>query len=67
MDKLVVKELIQNECTPEKIRTEIELIIQNQEYAESMRNNYNELAEILGGGGASRKVAQSLLTSIHKQ
>jgi lipid-A-disaccharide synthase len=66
MDKLVVKELIQQECTASNIRQEIELLIENNSYRNEMITNYKEMRLVLGQGGASKKVAQSLLKTISK-
>lgn len=62
--KEVVKELIQNECTPENIQKELDLLIEDSEYREKMLKEYNNLDSLLGKGGASEKVAQSLLKTI---
>lgn len=64
MDREVVKELIQHECNPKAIRKELDLLITNQEHRSKMLSDYVELAEKLGNGGASKKVAQSLLKNI---
>jgi lipid-A-disaccharide synthase len=66
MDKMVVKELIQQDCTATNIRQEIELLIENNSYRNEMITNYKEMRLILGQGGASKKVAQSLLKTISK-
>jgi lipid-A-disaccharide synthase len=66
MDKLVVKELIQQDCTSDNIRKEISLLIENQEYRDKMIANYGEMRLLLGQGGASQKVANSLLKTISK-
>ncbi len=66
MDRLVVKELIQQDCTSQKIRNEIQLLIENKEYRQTMISNYKEMSTLLGQGGASQKVAQSLLKTISK-
>ena len=65
MDAEVVKELIQKECNPILIRKEVDQLINNEVYRTKVISNYEKLAEILGGGGASQKVAQSLLKTIH--
>lgn len=65
MDREVVKELIQNECNPLKIREEIELIQPGGSKRNAMMDEYKKLKVTLGGGGASKKVAQSLLKTIH--
>jgi lipid-A-disaccharide synthase len=64
MDKEVVKELIQHECNPRRIRKEVELIKQGGKNREAMLESYKILKKKLGGGGASQKVAQSLLKTI---
>ena len=64
MDKEVVLELIQNECNSKRIRTEIELIRDDADHRKKLLNNYDELEKLLGSGGASEKVAQSLINTI---
>jgi lipid A disaccharide synthetase len=60
-----VKELIQNECTAEQIKSELNKILLGGISRERMLADYNLLIENLGKGGASKKVAQSLLKTIH--
>ena len=57
MDKLVVKELIQQDCSPQKIGEELDLIANNKDYRAAMLNNYNELDVRMGKPGASEKTA----------
>jgi len=64
MDREVVKELIQHECNPQQIRAELSLILEGGAKREKMLEDYESLKKILGGGGASDKVAQSLLKTI---
>ena len=64
MDQEVVKELIQNECNSEAIELEIRTLIKGGEKREEMLKNYKILKSKLGLGGASTKVAQSLLKTI---
>ena len=61
MDREVVKELIQNECNPTTIKAELSQLIKGGNKREAMLEDYQKLKEILGGGGASKKIAQSLL------
>jgi lipid-A-disaccharide synthase len=65
MDEEVVKELIQAECTAKNIKAELDQLISNEKYRSELLKKYDELEKILGGGGASKKVAQSLLKTIH--
>lgn len=64
MDREVVTELIQHECNPQRIKEEIEKIKVGGANRETMLNDYKILKEILGDGGASKKVARSLLKTI---
>lgn len=64
MDREVVKELIQNECRPDTIRAELERLLQDEAYIAQLKSDYDLLEQKLGGGGASQKVAQSLLKTI---
>lgn len=57
MDKAVVKELIQEDCTANKIGEELNLIVNDANYRQSMLNNYDELDVRMGQPGASAKTA----------
>jgi lipid-A-disaccharide synthase len=64
MEKLVVKELIQGQCNAEEIKKEIDVILKDENYRNSMLQNYELMRQKLGGVGASKNVAQSLLKTI---
>jgi lipid-A-disaccharide synthase len=64
MDEEIVKELIQHDCNAKKIENELKQIVIGGNKRELILSKYTEMAEILGGGGASRKVAHSLLKTI---
>lgn len=57
MDRTVVKELIQKDCTPEKIGDEIDLLVNNESYRRQMLDNYDLLDLRMGNPGASAKTA----------
>lgn len=61
MDKEVVKELIQGECNPKTIAAEVDRIIVGGSKREEQLSNYKLMKEILGGGGASKTIAQAVL------
>lgn len=69
MNKQIVVELIQNECTPKQISKELNLLLNNFSYREKMLNSFTELRTKLGEDGASQKVAQSLIYDLsnHKR
>jgi lipid-A-disaccharide synthase len=58
MDKEVVKELIQGDFTEEKLRAELDRLINDKSYRSEMLQNLDALHEKLGGPGASEKTAQ---------
>ncbi len=64
MDEEIVKELIQHDCNAKMIENELKQIVIGGNKRELMLSKYAEMAEILGGGGASKKVAHSLLKTI---
>ncbi|ESU21033.1 lpxB protein [Flavobacterium enshiense DK69] len=64
MDKEVVTELIQNECNPKRIKTELEKLL-NPEYRAKVLHNYELLEEKLGGEGASEKTAHLIYTAVN--
>lgn len=64
MDREVVKELIQKDCTPEKVYAELNKLIHHADYRQRVLDDYDELQKLLGEGGASANVARSLLKTI---
>jgi len=64
LDREAVRELIQDECRPDRIREELTALLPGKSGREALKKDYAELSEMLGGGGASKKVAQSLLKTI---
>lgn len=58
MNKEVVKELIQADCTPEKISDELNKLLHDPVYRSEMLINYASLSELMGTPGASFKTAQ---------
>lgn len=64
LDREVVKELIQHECTASNIRREVETIVIGGTKREKMLAEFATLKKTLGEGGASRQVAQSILKTI---
>jgi lipid-A-disaccharide synthase len=61
MNKEVVKELIQNDLTPEKISLELKKILSDPKKKEKMQEDYAELKQLLSeGGNASENAARSI-------
>ena len=61
MDTLVVKELIQGGYNEEKVNTELELLLHDATYRNTMRKNYDELDVRMGKAGASAKTAALII------
>lgn len=62
MDKLVVKELIQNELTSENLRDELQLLLTNETKQQQIKNDYEQLKDILSAGGnASANAAKEII------
>ena len=53
----IVKELIQQDCTPGNISAELDLILNDPTYRQTMLDNYDQLDQKMGPPGASAKTA----------
>lgn len=67
MDKPVVKELIQQNCNPQSIDTELRLIMPDGGYRDRMLANYNSLHQKMGEPGASKKTADLIIQYASKK
>ena len=63
MDKEVVTELIQDNCTSKNIKIELQKLLEPN-YRNQVLVNYNELEKQLGGSGASEKTAKLIVRNI---
>ncbi|MBC8053661.1 MAG: lipid-A-disaccharide synthase [Sphingobacteriaceae bacterium] len=63
MDKLVVKELIQEDCNVESLVKELNAILHDPLTRSQMLINYQQLAEKMGEAGASAKTARLIIDS----
>jgi lipid-A-disaccharide synthase len=61
MDKEIVVELIQNNVSRGKIQKELDRLIYNSSYRETLLNAYDEMIDLLGNEGCSKKIARDLL------
>ena len=66
MDKKIFKELLQHDCTPNKLSAELDMLLNNQEYINNMKADYALVREALGGKGASEKVADAMVQELIK-
>ncbi len=61
MDRPVVKELIQDELNVENLSRELNLLLNDTPERKNLLGDYDELRQILGGDGASRRAAESVI------
>lgn len=67
MDRLVVKELIQNDLTAHNLKHELQELLKNEKRINEMKKDYAELKRILSeGGNASAKAARSIMHFLSK-
>ena len=67
MDKEVVKELIQNELTPENITHELKLILDDPQKKIQIQNDYRQLKELLSKGGDASLNAAKIIIDLMKK
>lgn len=66
MDKLVVRELIQDELTVDNLKNELTELLTNQERLATLKRDYTELKDLLSqGGNASAKAARSIISFLN--
>ena len=66
MDKLIVKELIQGDYTPDTLKDELMLLTDDGVYPKQMLHNYKQLNSLMGKPGASAKTASLIVSYIKK-
>jgi lipid-A-disaccharide synthase len=67
MDKLVVKELIQNDLTPENLNKELQQLLTDDQRIATLQKDYSALKHLLGqGGDASAKAAFSIISFLNQ-
>lgn len=66
MDKIVVKELIQNELNRKNLRNEVNKLLFDKKHREKILKDYEELKIRLGGKGASERASEIILNFLNK-
>ncbi len=67
MKKPVVKELIQEEMRADTISAELRRLIDDKTYRANMISEYETLSQMLGGGGASERLAESVVADARQK
>jgi lipid-A-disaccharide synthase len=63
MDRLVVKELIQDDMNTQNLVQELKNLLHNQEYRNRITGDYDQLRQLLHqGGNASAKAAEEIVS-----
>lgn len=63
LQREAVPELIQSDCTHQKIDTLLTKIESDHPYRDSFKANYSELRNMLGSPGVSRRIAEKMLSN----
>lgn len=66
MDKLVVKELIQNDFTVDAVKKELQELLTNEIRKEQLEKDYAALTQILSEGGNASQKAATIITDFLK-
>ena len=66
-DRLIVKELIQDDCTPQTIDTELDKLLKNKSYRQQMLDDYRQLDKRMGEPGASEHAANLIIKYASKK
>ena len=64
--KEVVRELVADTMTVQNIRSEVDALLNDKTYRQSMLDNYDEMIRILGPAGASRQAASKMIELLQK-
>lgn len=67
MDKPVLKELIQNDLTPDNISEELKLLLSNHKKQLQILDDYEDLRIVLGNTGASFNAASVIVNDLKKK
>lgn len=67
MDKPVVKELIQNDLTPENVEAELKQLLTNHKVQRQLLDDYEDLRYKLGDAGASNNAATVIFDDLNKK
>lgn len=68
MDKMVVKELIQDDLTPANLKHELEELLQNENRQQQLKQDYTQLRNLLKQeGNASARAAKSVYDFLHPE
>lgn len=65
MGKDIVKELVQNDLTTQNICNELNKLLNDVNYKNQIIANYNDMEKLLGGVGASKRIAEGIVNDLN--
>ncbi|MBR4802719.1 MAG: hypothetical protein IK041_07915, partial [Bacteroidales bacterium] len=66
LDKLIFKEFIQHDANIANVSAELHRLLEDKPYIEAMKADYAKVHQLLGGGGASKAVAEAMVEEYRK-
>ena len=61
VDRLVFRELIQDDCSADRLVAEVRALVEDRGYRDRMLSGYAEIKKALGNAGASNAVASAMI------
>ena len=64
LNREIMPELLQNDLTPENLVRTTKLFFSDKSFRDNLFNGYEEIITTLGGAGASKRAAQSIMNGL---
>jgi lipid-A-disaccharide synthase len=64
LDRMAFREFLMDELTPKALLEEVSLLTEDADYRQHMLDDYAQIRTLLGGAGASGKVAKAMIESL---
>lgn len=65
-DRLIFKELVQKDFNVQDVTDEVIRLTSDKDYIKAMKSGYEEIRTLLGGRGASEKVAEAIISELSR-
>lgn len=66
IDRFAFKELVQEDFNCKYLEEELNRLVFDEQYRNEMRKDYSLIRKVLGGSGASERIAKSIIASLQK-
>jgi lipid-A-disaccharide synthase len=67
MKREIIKELVQKDLTAANIKNELSYILKNGKYRDKVIEDYSALQTVMGGAGASSRIAGDIVSTLSKR